>query len=270
MPDPYANISAIPDETAAMLSGVLQTRAQEAEMIAMRQRYFGWLQLRKGSRAIEFGSGPGDVTRDLFSLPEVDEAIGIDPSPVLIEDARTRHGDVAGLSFEVGDARETRFDDQYFDVAVFHTTLCHVPGPERALAEAFRVLKPGGQLVIFDGDYVTGTASIGANDPLQPCVDAFFENYVENLWLCRSLAAQISGVGFEVIRKDAHPYLAGPEAQYFLSVIDRGADVLVNAGTLGSDSAVAIKSEARRRVADGAFFGFISFVSVIAKKPDNR
>jgi len=36
MPDPYANIAEIPEETAAMLAGVLETRAQELEMVAMR------------------------------------------------------------------------------------------------------------------------------------------------------------------------------------------------------------------------------------------
>ncbi len=269
MPDPYANIAEIPEETAAMLAGVLEARAQEPEMVAMRQRYFGWLELPAESRAVELGSGPGDVTRDLLSLPKVSEAVGLDPSPVMVEWARARHGGVTGLSFEVGDARETRFEDQSFDIVVFHTTLCHVPGPDRALAEAFRILKPGGRLAVFDGDYVTGTAAIGENDLLQPCVDAFFGNYVENLWLCRSLAARISALGFRVTRRDAHPYLAGPEALYFLSVVDRGADVLVIAGTLGPDGAAAIKTEARRRVAEGAFFGFISFVSVIAERPAN-
>ena len=268
MPDPYANIAEIPEETAAMLAGVLETRAQELEMVAMRQRYFGWLELPAESRAVELGSGPGDVTRDLLSLPNVSEVVGLDPSPVMVKRARARHSGVTGLSFEVGDARETRFDDDSFDVAVFHTTLCHVPGPDRALAEAFRILKPGGRLAVFDGDYVTGTVAIGENDLLQHCVDAFCGND-ENLWLCRSLAARISEVGFKGTRRDAHPYLAGPEALYFLSVVDRGADVLVNAGTLGPDGAAAIKTEARRRVAEGTFFGFISFVSVIAEKPQN-
>jgi len=269
MPDPYANIAEIPDETATMLAGVLETRAREPEMVAMRRRYFGWLQLPMGSRAVELGSGAGDVARDLLLLPEVSEAVGLDPSPVLVDVARTRHGGVTGLSFEVGDARETRFDDDSFDVVVCHTVLCHVPGPDRALADAFRILKPGGRLAIFDGDHVTGTAAIGENDPLQGCVDAFFGYYVENPWLCRNLAARISAAGFTVSRTDAHPYLAGPEALYFLSVVDRGADVLVNAGTLGPGGADAIKAEARRRVAAGAFFGFISFVSVIAEKPAN-
>lgn len=267
MPDPYANIARIPDETAKMLSGVLHTRAQEPEMVAMRRRYFEWLNLQAGSTVIELGCGPGDVIHDLQSVPEIHQAVGIDPSPVLIADAQKRFAQVAGLSFEVGDARETRFDDGSFDVAIFHTALCHVPEPERALAEAFRILKAGGQLVVCDGDYVTGTAAIGPNDPLQPCVDAFFENYVENLWLCRDLAARILGAGFSVIRSDAHPYLAGAEAKYFLSIVDRGADVLVASGTLASTTADAIKSEARRRVAGGSFFGFISFVSVIARKP---
>lgn len=266
MPDPYANIAEIPDETAKMLSGVLQTRAQESEMILMRRRYFGWLDLQAGFTVIELGCGAGDVIHDLQSLPQVEQAVGIDPSRVLIDDAQKRYANVAGLSFEVGDARETRFEEGSFDVAVLHTTLCHVPEPERALAEAFRILKPGGQLVVFDGDYLTGTTAIGPNDPLQPCVNAFFGNYVENLWLCRSLTTRISGAGFHVIRSDAHPYLAGPEAKYFLSVVDRGADVLAVSGTLAPASADAIKSEARGRVADRSFFGFISFVSVIARK----
>lgn len=266
MPDPYENIAQLADGAAAALSGILQRRAKEPEMVAMRRRYFGWLNLQAGSSVVELGCGPGDVICDLQSLPEVHQAVGIDPSPVMIDDARKKHGDVADLSFEVADARQTRFSDGSFDIALFHTTLCHVPEPERALAEAFRILIPGGQLAVFDGDYVTGTAAIGPHDPLQPCVDAFFGNYVEHLWLCRTLAGRISGAGFSVIRSDAHPYLAGSEATYFLSVVDRGADVLVGSGTLASTSADAIKSEARRRVADGTFFGFISFVSVIALK----
>ena len=45
----------------------------------------------------------------------------------------------------------------------------HVPGPERALAEAFRVLRADGRLA-FDGDYATTTVALGPDDPRQACM----------------------------------------------------------------------------------------------------
>jgi hypothetical protein len=51
-----------------------------------------------------------------------------------------------------------------------------------------------------------------------------------------------------------------------LTIVDRGADLLAGAGSIGADQAEALKGEARRRVKAGEFFGHISFVSVIARK----
>ena len=66
-----------------------------------------------------------------------------------------------------GDGRALRFADGDFDVVVCHTVLCHVPEPERVLAEAFRVLRPGGTLAICDGDYATTTVALGEADPFR-------------------------------------------------------------------------------------------------------
>ena len=57
------------------------------------------------------------------------------------------------------------FGDTAFDAVLFHTCLCHVPGAEKAVAEAFR-MRPGGKIAVFDGDYATTTFAIGENDPL--------------------------------------------------------------------------------------------------------
>jgi ubiquinone/menaquinone biosynthesis C-methylase UbiE len=66
------------------------------------------------------------------------------------------------------------YGDCSFDTVIFHTTLSHVPGSEAALAEAFRVLRPGGTVAVFDGDYSTTTLAIGDHDrcrpaPMLPC-----------------------------------------------------------------------------------------------------
>jgi len=52
-----------------------------------------------------------------------------------------------------------------------------------------------------------------------------------------------------------------------LTIVDRGADLLAHANSIGADQCQALKNEARRRVAAGAFFGHISYISVLARKP---
>jgi SAM-dependent methyltransferase len=85
------------------------------------------------------------------------------PSPGFIDRARRR---APAVRFEVADGRRLPFDDATFDGAVFATTLCHVPSPELALAEAHRVLRRGGYLLVYDGEYVTTTVATAHYDPL--------------------------------------------------------------------------------------------------------
>jgi hypothetical protein len=49
--------------------------------------------------------------------------------------------------------------------------------------------------------------------------------------------------------------------------VDLGADAVVAAGPIGVDMACALKTEARRRVACGEYFGHIAYMSIVARKP---
>jgi ubiquinone/menaquinone biosynthesis C-methylase UbiE len=69
---------------------------------------------------------------------------GLDFTPTMIEIARSK---VAGVNFEVGDAEALQFLDASFDVALCSFGLWHTAEPDRALAEAARVLKGGGVYV---------------------------------------------------------------------------------------------------------------------------
>ncbi|PWJ18171.1 methyltransferase domain-containing protein [Jannaschia seohaensis] len=267
MPDLYATIAETSTETQEMIGDALTVRAEEAQMIEMRRRYFGWLDLPADGRGLEIGSGTGHVAADLLETTPLGEVVGLDPSPVLLNRARAQFGGREGLDFVAGDARACDLPDRSFDAVIFHTTLCHIPEPEAALSEAFRLLRPSGTLAVFDGDYATITAARSATDPVQTCLDHAATQLIHDPWLCRTLPDRLRGAGFEILRQDAHPYLATGAAAYFLTLVSRGAAFMAADGLVSKATADALEAEARARVAAGAFFGFISFLSVIARRP---
>jgi SAM-dependent methyltransferase len=170
------------------------------------------------------------------------------------------------LTFEQGDGRELRFADADFDAVILHTTLCHVPQPERVLAEAFRVLRPGGSLAVCDGDYATITVALGQPDPLQDCIEAAKAAFINDRWLVRRLPGLLRSAGFQILGTRSHGYLATSDPEYMLTLVDRGADTLASWQRIGPDLCGSLKAEARRRIEADEFFGFIGFVSIIAAK----
>jgi ubiquinone/menaquinone biosynthesis C-methylase UbiE len=265
MPDPYAAISDADLALQARLSDVLELRASDPRQRAMLRAYLSELELPPGAKALEIGCGTGAVSRALVEMLKAD-VTGVDPSPVFIERARDLARDIPRLTFQQGDGRSLTLPDASFDLVVFHTTLCHVADPEAALQHAHRVLRPDGWLAVFDGDYPTTTVALSDKDPLQPLVDAMVANFVHNPWLTRRLAKTLASLGFQVCSVRGHAYTQTTEPVYMLTLIDRGADVLVKSGALTEDGAGALRKEARRRAQHGEFFGHISFVSVIARK----
>jgi hypothetical protein len=78
----------------------------------------------------------------------------------------------------------------------------------------------------------------------------------------------LRGAGFDVTAVRGHGYVQVDNPVYLLGVVDRGADALVVSDVIGPDLAVALKAEARRRAADGTFYGTITYTSAIGHKPD--
>jgi ubiquinone/menaquinone biosynthesis C-methylase UbiE len=109
----------------------------------MLASYLAELHPPEDAKVLEVGCGIGAVCRTLINIPTVQTVIGVDPSPVFVAKAREIAKDVSGVTFQTGDGRSLAFDDESFDLVVFHTSLCHIPHPERALREAHRVLRPG-------------------------------------------------------------------------------------------------------------------------------
>ena len=100
---------------------------------------------------LELGAG-GGANLGLYDRNRVAHVTGIDPSDGLIELATERmaDGDRGFFHLEKGVAEALPFQTGRFDTVVCTFTLCSVQDPARALAEAKRVLKPGGRLLFLE------------------------------------------------------------------------------------------------------------------------
>jgi ubiquinone/menaquinone biosynthesis C-methylase UbiE len=267
MPDVYADITAAEPAVLETLITAMESRASDPRQRVIRDALFAAAALPDGARVLEAGCGSGAVSRELARRPGIAAVVGLDPSPVFLSRARELAAGIGTLRFEEGDARAMPYADGAFDAVVFHTCLSHVPRPEAALAEAYRVTHPGGCLVILEGDYATTTVAIGPEDPLQPCVEAAMAALVHDRWLVRRLAREVARAGFVVQRFDSHGYVQTAAPDYLLGIVTRGADFLAGWGRIDPATAEALKAEARRRAAAGAFFGFIGFAGIVATRP---
>lgn len=111
-----------------------------------RRRSIEHLALRPGEKLLLPGVGTG---LDLPLLPPGVPALGIDLSPQMLAQARRKRSP-ALVDLREMDAQALRLPDRAFDAAALHLVVSVVPDGAKALAEAWRTLRPGGRLVIFD------------------------------------------------------------------------------------------------------------------------
>lgn len=96
----------------------------------------------------DLGCGTGVVLSAI--APHVGHAVGVDASDEMLASARARVRDLSNVELRRGTLEALPLDDGSIDAAVMMLVLHHLPAPAKALAEAARVLKPGGRLLVVD------------------------------------------------------------------------------------------------------------------------
>jgi arsenite methyltransferase len=264
--DLLTRIAEQPPDVLEAIASSMNVRAAEPAMQSICARYLGGIAARD-VHALEIGCGNGAATALIMQHLRPARLVGIDPSLLFIDMARERFEGEPRVSFACGEAASTGQADASFDVVIAHTVYSHLLDPQSALTEAWRVLNPGGRLVIFDGDFATLTVALFDDDPLQAAVRLVLRNLVHAPYIMRQLPALVSAAGFCAPSLEPHGYVQTTSPDYLLTLIARGVTAAARAGELGQRLVEGFEREARRRVADGTFYGAIMFLSLTASKP---
>jgi ubiquinone/menaquinone biosynthesis C-methylase UbiE len=108
-----------------------------------------WACSQASGDVLEVAVGTG---RNLpYYGPAVTSLTGIDLSPGMLAVARDRAGELGrDADLTVGNAESLAFGDAAFDTVLCTISLCNIPDDRAAIAEMYRVLRPGGRLVLVD------------------------------------------------------------------------------------------------------------------------
>lgn len=118
-----------------------------------KRRLVEQVGLQPGHRVLDLGCGTATLTILLKQRQPQSTVVGLDGDPVVLARARNKAAEAGvDISFDEGMAYQLPYPDRSFDRVVASLLLHHLTSDNkrRALAETFRVLKPGGQLHIAD------------------------------------------------------------------------------------------------------------------------
>ena len=109
----------------------------------------GSLVDREGAVVVDIGCGGGTYTRAWSELGAA-RVVGVDSSAPQLDSARAEHGSLPGVEFRLGDAADTGLTSGWADVVFARALVHHIADLAPVVAEARRVLRPGGSYLVQD------------------------------------------------------------------------------------------------------------------------
>ncbi|HLP22742.1 MAG TPA: class I SAM-dependent methyltransferase [Microbacteriaceae bacterium] len=149
-----ADLSKTPEAVSAMFDEVAPGYDRTNAILS-----FGQAALWRGAVRRALQAGPGQLILDMAAGTGTSsvaiarsgaDVIAADFSPGMIAEGARRHPHARGVTFQLADATQLPFADAHFDAVTISFGLRNVVDVERALAEFYRVTKPGGRLVVCE------------------------------------------------------------------------------------------------------------------------
>ena len=147
------------------------------DVVEQRRATRAILALKPGEHVLDVGSGPGFLADEMAQEVGADGRVaGVDPSESMLALAKRQ---TAAAEFQSGDALSLPFADETFDVVVSTQVLEYVEDVAAALAEARRVLRPGGRLLVLDTDWDSIVWRTADLDRMNRVLDAWADHLAD-------------------------------------------------------------------------------------------
>ncbi|HBS51337.1 MAG TPA: bifunctional demethylmenaquinone methyltransferase/2-methoxy-6-polyprenyl-1,4-benzoquinol methylase UbiE [Rhodobacteraceae bacterium] len=173
-----------------------------------KEAMMDWLVPRPGQRLLDVAGGTGDISFRFLKRAGHGHATVLDlTEPMLVEGRKRAEAAQMqdSLDWVVGDAMALPFPDRSFDVYTISFGIRNVTRPQDALAEAFRVLRPGGRLMVLEFSQLP-------NEGLQKLYDLYSFNVIPRMGKAIAGDAESYQYLVESIRRF-------PDQENFLSMI---------------------------------------------------
>jgi SAM-dependent methyltransferase len=174
-----------------------------------RRTVLAALDLKPGEDVLDIGSGPGFLACEMSGEVGPDGSVtGVDPSQAMLSMARSRPRPAgsAPVGFRPGEAAALPCAGASFDVVTSTQVYEYVQDVPAALAEAWRVLRPGGRLLVLDTDWGSIVWRSADPDRMRRVLSAR-DGHLADPHLPRRLSGLLGDAGFSVTDRAAIPLL---------------------------------------------------------------
>ena len=170
--------------------------------IERRRRITATLALQPGEAILDVGSGPGNQVFEMAPIIGPEGRVqGIDPAESAIAIASRRCSGLSNVQFELGEAAQLPFDDKTFDAVMSSQVFEYLDNVSGGLQEMYRVLRPGGRVLIHDTDW--GTLLWRSSDAQRMArVMVVWDKHLTDPHLPQTLASKLRDAGFGDIKAE--------------------------------------------------------------------